>query len=116
MNLFILIPLLIAPTSIITQTGGPTFVALTGVVNELLKPLDDLASQMVGLVSYDAVSTANQVAHDTTAIWGYLSYGSNLAPGLVSVSLLITLFLVVMLVKLIMSIVRYLKQLIAQWV
>lgn len=104
-------------TTIITQTGGgPTFVELTAVVNQLLVPLDDLASQIAELVSYDAVSTANQVAQNTTMVWGYLSYGSNLAPGLVSLSLLITLFLVVMLVKLIMSLIRYLKQLIAQWV
>lgn len=104
-------------TTIITQVGGgPTFTKLTVVVNQLLEPLDELASQMVGLISHDAVSTANQVAQNTAAIWGYLSYGSNLAPGLVSVSLLITLFLIVMLVKLIMSLIRYLKQLIAQWV
>lgn len=106
----------VTPTVIITGTGGPTLAALTQAIDGLLQPLDDFATRMEGMITADPEDMAIDVAGDASSIWGYLTYGNNIATDLVSLGLLITLFLVVMLVKLIMSIVKYLKQLIAQWV
>jgi len=123
LSLVFLVPILaVMPASIdagvlATDTvGGPTFVALTDAVDDMLAPIDDFAAQMSGLIDADASDTANTVAGDAVQLWNYLSYGSDIMPNLLSISVLITLFVVVMLVKLIMSLVKYIKQLVAQWV
>lgn len=124
MNALLVVPLLltlpihadVAVSTQITTTGGPTFIILTRMFDQIVAPIDDFANNMQGLVTHDAATTANAVASDAGALWAYLSYGSNVLPGLVSLGVLITLFFVVMLVKAIMSLIKYLKQLVAQWV
>lgn len=105
----------ISNTEIYTGAGGPTFIALTSAVNALLEPLDEFADEMSALIDRDPVETADDVAADAALLWNYLNYGAHIAPGLLSLALLITLFIAILLVKVIMSLARYIKQLVAQW-
>lgn len=113
-------PMLIQATTALTLTTpqittGATYVTLVGAAEQALAPLDTLAANTTGLVSTDPITYAHTVAADVSVLWSYLNYGSNLMPGLVSFGLLISAYLLVMLVKIILVVVMYVKQLVANW-
>jgi hypothetical protein len=84
--------------------------------NTLLAPLDNFANSIAGSISYNPVDTANEIVANVATLWQYLSYFSNIHPGLLSFSILLTFYFLVMFIKLMLSVLKYLKQLIAQWV
>ena len=113
-------PLLIHSTAAITITvpqitTGTTYVTLVGATDQMLAPLNTLVVSTTGLVHTDPVTYAQTMVADVSLLWSYLNYGSNLVPGLVSFALLISAYLLVRLIKLILVVVMYVKQLIANW-
>lgn len=113
-------PLLIQSAAAITITvppitTGTTYVILVGAADQMLAPINTLAVSTTGLVSTDPVTYAQTMVADVSILWSYLNYGSNLVPGLVSFALLISAYLLVRLVKLILVVVMYVKNLIANW-
>ncbi len=95
---------------------GTLYDSLVSSTNSLLAPIDDFASGIAGMISADPVDSANEIVADVALLWQYLSYFSGIVPGLISFSALLLFYLVVMLVKVILSVLKYLKQLVAQWV
>lgn len=96
--------------------NGPIYYDLITTTNELLEPIDEFAASIAGTVSEDPETSANDVASNVAVLWQYLSYLSDILPGLLSFSVLIVFYLTVLLVKVILSAVKYIKQLVAQWV
>lgn len=96
-------------------TTGTMYVNLVDATDQMLDPINTLVVSTTGLVGTDPVTYASQIVGDVSVLWAYLDYGSNLVPGLVSFSLLITAFLLVWLIKLILVVVMYVKQLVANW-
>ena len=95
---------------------GQLYANLITDTDALLQPIDDFANQIAGMVSEDPVNSANGIVNNVTTLWQYLNYFSVLVPGLLSFSALILFYLLIMLIKVILSVLKYLKQLIAQWV
>ncbi len=113
-------PLLIQATSALTLTmpqitTGTTYVTLVGATDQVLGPLNTLVVSTTGLVSTDPITYANTIVSDVSILWSYLNYGSNLVPGLVSFGLLIPAYLLVMLIKVILVVFMYVKNLVANW-
>lgn len=113
-------PMLIHATTALTLTvpqitTGTTYVTLVGAADQMLGPLNTLAVSTTGMVSTNPVTYANTIVADVSVLWSYLNYGSNLAPGLVSLGLLLSAYLLVMLIKVILAVVMYIKQLVANW-
>lgn len=113
-------PTLIHATQAVTITmpeitTGTTYVSLVGYTDQLLDPINTIVVSTTGLVSTEPISYANTIVADVAILWSYLDYFSNLLPGLTSLYLLISAYLLVMLVKVILVVVMYVKQLVANW-
>ncbi len=111
---------LIQSTAAITITmpeyvTGTTYTGLVDAADQVFEPIETVVISSTGLVSTDPVSYANTIVGDVSVLWSYLSYGQNLEPALLSLQLLLAAYLTVMLVKLILSVVMYVKQLVANW-
>jgi len=111
---------LIESTAAITITTpeyvtGTIYTDLVSSTGQIFDPIETVVISSTGLVNTDPVSYANTIVGDVSVVWSYLSYGQNLEPGLVSLQLLIAAYFTVMLVKLILSVVMYVKQLVANW-
>jgi hypothetical protein len=113
-------PMLINATTALTLTvpqitTGTTYVTLVGAADQMLGPINTLVVSTTGMGATDPITYANTIVADVSVLWSYLNYGSNLAPGLVSFGLLISAYLLVMLIKVILVVVMYVKQLVANW-
>jgi hypothetical protein len=104
--LTITVPQIVTGTSYTTLVSGTT---------GLLAPIDQVANSTANLVTTNPITYANSVVAEVSILFSYLSYMSNLIPGLTSLALLISAYLLVMLVKVILSTIKYIKQLVAQW-
>ncbi len=108
-------------TSAITITipqyvTGTTYTSLVNTSNEIFAPIETVVVSSTGLVDTDPVSFANTIVADVSVLWSYLDYGQNFEPALVSFKLLLTAYFTVMLIKLILSVVMYIKKLVANWI
>ena len=107
--------------SVITVTippleTGQLYANLITDTDTLLQPIDDFANQIAGMVSDDPVDSANTIITNVATLWQYLTYFSVLLPGLIGFSTLLLFYFLILLIKVILSVLKYLKQLIAQWV
>ncbi len=104
-------------TTLITVTlppleRGTLFANLVSATDDLLAPIDDFADGISGMISTDAIGTANQLASDVSLLWQYLGYFNAILPGLISFSSLIFYYLIIRLVKIIVSALKYIWQVI----
>jgi hypothetical protein len=115
----------LASTSVVTITWptldvpdyeqGQVYTSLVSAAEDAFQPLDDIAADTSGLVSEDPQTYANTIVGDVSTLWAYLGYGANLEPALVSLGLLLGAFFTVMIVKLVLVVVMYVKNLVANW-
>ena len=106
------------PSNLVISVTTPSFYTATlyqtlvDYSDPILQPVDDIAQSVAGLVSDDPIVSASNMLAEIGVLWGYLSYFSVIVPGLISFSGLIMFYLTVMLIKVILSVIRYVKQLI----
>jgi hypothetical protein len=91
---------------------GTLFADLVSATDDLLAPIDDFADGISGMISTDAIGTATQLASDVALLWQYLGYFNAILPGLISFTSLIFYYLIIRLVKIIISALKYIWQVI----
>ncbi len=94
---------------------GDTYKGLVEGTGNLLNPLETVLNRATGLVDTDPVIYAHTITADVSVLWAYLDYGQKLEPALVSFRLLLLAYLAVMVVKLILAVVLYVKNIVANW-
>jgi hypothetical protein len=94
---------------------GTNYTALVSGTTQLLTPLDTLANSSASLVATNPVTYAGTLVGNVSVLFSYFNYMQNFIPGLTSLLALFSAYLLVLLIKTVLRVVMYVKQLIAGW-
>lgn len=95
---------------------GTLYINLISATNTILQPLDDFAISSHAMVTESAAATATTAAGSIGNLFGFLEFFSTLGLSFGFLVTPIMLYFLIKLVKISLSAIKYLKQLIAQWV